>query len=122
MNILTPDFLRAVRRDALRRRTWHKVLDRMERGIVNLTIRYVERIRSFTLARSIVGILKKLRDARKSVFVRRHEEFGLARAVEVVSLAVSLGSDCAMGWLSDNRLSMWLTLNSMYSPYGVNPR
>ena len=89
---------------------------------MNLTIKYVERIRSFTLARSIVGILKKLRDAQKSVFVRRHEEFGLARAVEIVSLAVSLGSNCAMDWLSDTRLSMWLTVNSLYSPYGVNPR
>jgi hypothetical protein len=122
LSIITPDFLIQIRREALRRRIWYKALDRMERGIVNLTINYVERVRSFTLAKSIVGILKKIRDAQKSVFVRRHEDFGLARAVEVASLAVKLGSDCAMDWLGDERFSLWLTLHDLYSPYGVIER
>ena len=86
---------------------------------MNLTIECVERVRSFTLAKSIVGILKKIRDAQKSVFVRRHESFGLARAVEVVAMAVKLGCVGAGDWLNDDGFSRWLTLNDMYSPYGV---
>ena len=87
---------------------------------MNLTIDMVERVRSFTLAKSLLGVLKKIRDAQKSVFVRCHESFGFARAVEVVSLAIKLGCISAGEWLSDDGFSRWLTLHDMYSPYGVN--
>jgi hypothetical protein len=122
LSIITPDFLRQIRREAIRRRAWFKVLDGLERGIVNLTIGYVDEVRSFTLARSIVGILKKIRDGLKSVFERRHEEYGLAKAVEMVSIAISFGSSCAMSWLRDERFSRWLTLHDLYSPFGVSGR
>jgi hypothetical protein len=91
----------------------------MERGIVNLTIKYVEQVRSLTLAKSIIGILVKIRDAGNSVFIRRHKEYGLAKAVEVVSMAIRFGSAFAESWLGDNNLSLWLTLHDLNSPYGV---
>jgi hypothetical protein len=91
----------------------------MERGIVNLTIKYVEQVRSFTLVKAIVDILKKIREAGTSLFVMHHKEYGLAKAVEIVSVAISFGSTCAETWLGDNILSLWLTMHSLNSPYVV---
>ena len=65
MTSFSGDYLRSVRLAALRRRVWYRVLDRVERGIVDLTIVFVEKVQSQVLAKELVKILAKLRDASK---------------------------------------------------------
>ena len=43
MSILSQNYLRGVRLAALRKRTWYRVLDRVEQGIIDLTIGVVEK-------------------------------------------------------------------------------
>ena len=59
--MVSRDYLKEVRYAALRKRVWYRVLDRVERGIFNLTISVVERVQSEVLATEIVKILAKLR-------------------------------------------------------------
>ena len=44
LSILSQNYLKEVRYAALRKRVWYRVFDRVERGIVNLTIGVVERV------------------------------------------------------------------------------
>jgi len=94
-------FLMDVRRRALRKGIWFKALDSVERGIVELSFRVVDEVRSLDLARVIVMILAKLRDASKSPFTRHVESVGMAKARRLVEQALELGCVEAGGWLSE---------------------
>ena len=69
MSILSQKYLKEVRYAALRKRVWYRALDRVERGIIDLTICVVEKVQSQVLAKELVKILVKLRDASKSAFI-----------------------------------------------------
>ena len=111
------DSLRAARSMALRKRIWYRVLDRVERGIVDLTIRFVDSVKSRILAGQLDNILAKLMDAAKSAFTRYVEGYGVAKMREVVCTAIGLGSEAAVGWLSPG-FAMWFALNDMHNPVG----
>ena len=76
----SPDFLRTVRYQALRKRGWYRAIDDLERGIINLTVRVVEDVKSLTLIHVLEGIVEKIRLACMSVYSRRHLEFSLGKA------------------------------------------
>ena len=111
-------FLVEMRRKALRRGVWYRALDRVERGILSLTARVVDRVESAVLGVILVKILRKLRDALKSGFVRRMEEFGLRRAKELTRQAVEWGYGAARGWAYDLCFVRFLTLIDVNKPTG----
>ena len=95
------DFLSGVRRRALRRGVWFRALDRVERGIVELSCRGFDEVRSLGLARVLVGILAKLRDASKSPFIKHVESVGMDKAKDLVEQAIVFGCMEARDWLQD---------------------
>jgi hypothetical protein len=74
---------------SLRRRVWYRVLDRVERGLVDLTIRWVDRVRNGTMARVLLRILRKLAQAL---------EQGMARVLAVGRELALRASELAVGW------------------------
>ena len=121
VNIISQNYLRTVRLAALRKRVWYRVLDRVERGIVNLTIEVVVKVQSSVLAVELVKILVKLRDASKSTFIRHVEGYGYMKLRLVVEQAKGFGSE-ALGWLMDLGFAEWFALNSFYNPAGWRNR
>ena len=117
MNRFSQDYLRTVRSIAVRKRVWFRVLDRVERGIVDLTIVFVEKVQSQVLAKVLVKILVKLRDGSKSVFIRHVEGYRYRKLRLVVEQAKGFGS-LAQGWLMDLGFVEWFAVNDYYSPYG----
>ncbi len=89
--MFTREFLAEVRRRALRRGQWMRVLDHVERGIICLAGRCVDTVMNATLGRVIVGILVKLRDASRSAFARHFESFGWSRAAEIKEQLIKFG-------------------------------
>jgi len=116
--VFTSGFLVEVRRKALRRGVWYRALDRVERGILSLTVRVTDRVESAVLGIELVKILGKLRDALKSGFVRRMEEYGFRRAREVAGQAVEWGYGAASVWASDWGFVRYLTLMDVNRPTG----
>ena len=76
--------LRELRLRAVRRGVWYRVLDRVERGIISLTIDTVDRVKSLLLAQTLGDIVSKLREALVSPFVRHVEEYGKEKAGKVM--------------------------------------
>ena len=97
MSVNSLDFLRTVRYQAYRKRVWYRAIDDLERGILNLTVRVVEDVKSLTLVHVLEGIVAKIRLACMNPYSRRHLEFGLGKAVLVVGQAVGFGSLIAEG-------------------------
>ena len=95
--MLTSGFLDGMRRKAMRRGVWFSALDKVERGIMVLTIRVVDFVRSERLGREIVRILAKLKEAFKSRFVRHMEPYGLETARRIAAQAVEFGNYLAKG-------------------------
>ncbi len=54
---LRRDTILGLKTRALRRRVWYRTLDRIERGLVDLTIRWVDKVRNRTMARVLLWIL-----------------------------------------------------------------
>ena len=102
----------------MRRGVWYRALDRVERGILSLTARVVDRVESAVLGVELVKILRKLRDALRSGFVRRMEEFGFRRAREVTAQAVEWGYGAARRWTSDLAFVRYLTVIDVNKPSG----
>ena len=90
-----------MKKKALRKGVWYRTLDRVERGIVSLTARLIDRVESEMLGVELVKILVKLMKALKSGFVRHMEVFGFGRVFELSRLAFEWGNSVAKGWVHD---------------------
>jgi len=89
-----------LRRKAVRTGIWFRVLTRIERATIDLTIRCVERIRSATLTRIIAEIAEKIEYAATG-FLFRAEAVGRELAERAVKLALSWGNRDASKWKDD---------------------
>jgi hypothetical protein len=94
---LTRQFLVAHRTRALRRRVWFGALDHIERGLVDLTIRYVDQVKSKRLRQVLVEILEKLAQAMERGMGRILGR-GRMRAARASELAVGWGNRSAFYW------------------------
>ena len=90
----------ALRRKAVRRGIWFRVLTRIERATIDLTIRCVETIRSVTLTRIVAEIAEKIEYAATG-FLFRAEVVGRELAERAVKLALSWGNRDASKWKDD---------------------
>jgi hypothetical protein len=116
--MFTRQFLSDVRRKALRRGVWLKALDGVERGILTLASRLVDRVESEVLGVVLVTIIGKLKDAMRSGFVRHMRSFGVRRAREIRDQAVGFGYSGARGWLWDQGFVRYLAVLDYCQPAG----
>ena len=113
--MFTRDFLISVKRKALRKGVWYRSLDGIERGILSLAARVVDRVCSAVLGVELVKIIARLRDDFKGEFVKRMETFGFMRIKEIVGLARLWGNDVAGIWGRDVGFVRYLTAMSLNS-------
>ena len=104
------------RRVALRRGAWFRVLNRVERGILDLTVRCVDRIRSARLAKVVTAILIKLKLATENAVERMVRVVGHSSALKVSSIAVSWGNLSASQWAEDSAFVRYLAITQMNTP------
>ena len=116
--MFTRGFLVEMRRKAIHRRVWFKVLDRVERGILSLAVRVVEQVESAVLGTVLLQIVRKLRDSLKSEFVKRMEGFGLVKARKIAQQAISWGYEAARAWIIDPGFVRYLTMIEVNKPSG----
>ena len=86
---ITREVLVGMRTRGLRRRLWYSTLSRMERGLVDLTIRWVDKVRSGRMTETLMRILLKLAQAM---------ETGMGRVLGRGRVLASRASELAVGW------------------------
>jgi len=118
VGVLTRGFLQGWWRRALRRRVLFKVLDAEDRDFLYLAMRAVDEIKSLKVARIIMRIISKLRDALISPFARQVINYGLRRVKTLASLALSWGYEAARDWMHDLDFARYVTLLEFYRPSG----
>jgi hypothetical protein len=100
---------------ALRHHIWFRVLTRLERGVLDLTSRYVVRIKSPILANVVTAILKKLELASESLLDRLVRTIGFSLAKKISGLAKNWGNLSATKWADDADLARYLAVTHLNS-------
>ena len=94
---ITREVLIGIKTRGLRRRVWYRALDRMERGLVDLTIRWVDKVRSGRMTETLVRILAKLAQALETGMGKVLGK-GRVLAARASELAVKWGNVSAYSW------------------------
>ena len=116
--MFTRGFLSELRLKAVRRRVLFHALDEVERGILYLCTRVVDKVSSPVLGVQIAVIVSKLVEAFKGEFTRHVESYGCKRVVQVVGQATAMGCEAAYKWLSDAGFVRYLSFLDFNQPVG----
>jgi len=109
-NFLSVGRLAEAKKTALRRGVWFRSLSRVERGIIDLTVRYVDNIKSSKLAKIVTAIIEKLQTATESRLERLVRTIGLTLAQKISKIAVNWGNKSAARWAEDCSYARYLVL------------
>jgi len=113
--ILSRDNLAKLKQKAVRRGCWYKDLKQNERMLLDLTIRVVEKVRSFLLAKVVSRLVSTLLNALESKIVCLVRTEGREMAKKLSEIAVSLGCKSARAWANDRGFMQYLIITSLES-------
>lgn len=100
----------------MRRKLWFKVLGRVDRAIIDLTIKCVERVRSDNLVRIVAMIVDKLTYALKSRLERLVAKVGSKLAQKLSQIAWNWGNKSAVQWSKDPGFIQYLAVTHKNLP------
>ena len=101
---------------AMRSGVWFRALPRIDRVLVDLTIKVAGSIRSFILAERILVVIRKLESLLESKFLRAIKEIGFSVAHRLGLIAQKWGNVAAGGWASDGCFARFLAVMSLNEP------
>ncbi len=93
--------LQRIKSRALRAKVWFRSLSKLERAIVDLTIKCVEKIRSSVLAESISSIVAKILKSLENDFMVAAERIGYKIAEMLCVLSERWGNKTCSTWKCD---------------------
>jgi 16S rRNA U516 pseudouridylate synthase RsuA-like enzyme len=112
---LTREALAKLKLKALRRGIWFKDLKREERKLLELTMRVVEKVRSFLLAKLVSRIVSKLCEAMESRVIRLMRTEGRSLAEKISKIGQVWGNKTARSWARDQGFIQFLTVSNLSS-------
>ncbi len=95
---------------AMRAGVWFRDLRRIDRVLVDLTIKVAGTVRSFTLAKNILTVIRKLENVMESRFLHAVREVGFPVARKLASIAQEWGNGTAKDWGSDGGFARYLAV------------
>ena len=101
---------------AMRSGVWFKALRRIDRVLIDLTIKVVGNVRSVTLAKSILALTRKLEGIMESRLSRALREVGFPLAQKLSLLSQKWGNRSASQWAEDPGFARYLAITQMNTP------
>ena len=95
---------------AIRAGVWFRALPRIDRVLVDLTIKVTENIHSKILAKSIFAVLGKLEVLIESSVLKSLRLVGFPLAEKLSSIAQKLGNTSAKSWANDSSFAFFLAI------------
>jgi len=115
-NLLDKRLLKKVKVRAFRNGAWFRALHRLDRVLVDLTIRVVDRIRSATLVRNILTVIKKLEENVGGDLLRDLNDLGFSLARKLSLIAQRWGNTSAKKWAFDLSFLRFLVVLHINDP------
>jgi hypothetical protein len=113
--------LMKLRLKAVRAGVWFRALPRIDRVLVDLTIKVASSIRSFTLAKSLLAVIRKLEGFLESSLSRALREVGLPLAQKLSLTAQKWGNPSARNWASGSSFAFFLAVLHINDPKTFTP-
>jgi hypothetical protein len=101
---------------AMRSGVWFRALPRIDRVLVDLTIKVASNVRSVTLAKSLVAVIRRLEGIMESILSRALREVGFPLAKKLSLLAQKWGNRSASQWAEDPGFARYLTITQINTP------
>ena len=105
-----------LRLKAVRAGVWFRALPRIDRVLVDLTIKVASNIRSFTLARNLLAVIGKLEGLLEGSLSRALREVGFPLAQKLSLTAQNWGNVSAESWPSDSSFIRFLAVMHINEP------
>jgi hypothetical protein len=112
-SMFSREYLVRLKRKAWRSGCWFRDLKQNERVLLNLTIKVVEKVRSFILTKLLSHTVDKLLGAMESRIYRLIRVEGKSMARELSEIAQGWGYNAAKGWAKDRGFMQFLVVNSL---------
>jgi hypothetical protein len=107
------------KRAALRRGIWYRALNLVERGVIDLTVKFVDSVRSAKLANVLTAIMDKLELAMENTADRLVRLVGYPLAQKISHIATSWGNRSAFRWAEDRDFARYLAMNFQVKHAGI---
>jgi len=105
--------LASIKQRAMRKGVWFKILGKIERAIIDLTIKCVRKVHSSKLTKIVVTIVNKLADASKSKLKRLINEIGRSLAQKLSRIAQNWGNKSATQWVNNPDFAQYLAVTHL---------
>jgi len=112
---LNKSLLIRIKHKAIRLKVWYK-LNNIERAIIDLTIKCVNKIKSIKLKNVILKILNKIKEAIENDFLNKIYENGLKEIIKIIKIAYSWGNKNSLNWIKDKSFIFYLGIKNIYTP------
>jgi hypothetical protein len=109
------EFFLKLRREALRRRVWFRVLNSTERALLYLVPRCMKTPKNATLIDVLAKIIVKIKDALKSPIADLVNRVGRPLALRLSRIAQEWGHKTAGEWASDEGFARYLAMRHLNS-------
>jgi hypothetical protein len=103
-----------LKRRAIRAGVWFRRLPRIDRALVDLTIKVARNIRSITLAISVASVAKKLEDLFEGKLTRTIRDIGFSLAFRLSLIAQNWGNKSARAWAGDANFARYLAVMKLH--------
>jgi len=121
VGLLNKKQLVKLRLKAIRAGVWFKALPRIDRVLVDLTIRVAKSVRSITLASNILAVTRKLKGFLESRLLRAFRGVAHRLAQGLSLVAQNWGNSSARLWASDLSFVKFLAVMHINEPKSFKP-
>jgi hypothetical protein len=115
-NLINKRLLKKVKMKALRNGAWFRALHRIDRVLIDLTMKVADNVCSVTLAKSILAVIKKLEENIGSGLSRALRDIGFSLARKLSLLAQRWGNTSAKKWVLDISFFRFLAVLHINDP------
>lgn len=105
--------LARIKARALRTKIWFKAISKVERAIVDLTIKCTETIRSHVLMAAVTAIVNKILQSFEESFMTRAERIGQEIVEALCAIAEKWGNKSSSTWKRDARFTVYLGVSAL---------
>ena len=112
---LNKSLLIRIKHKAIRLKVWYK-LNNIERTIIDLTIKCVNKIKSIKLKNVILKILNKIKEIFENDFLNKIYENGLKEIIKIIKIAYSWGNRNSLNWIKDKSFIFYLGIKKINIP------
>lgn len=102
--------LHLLRLKAKRTGIWYTTLNRLDRALVDLTIKVADKVRSLRLIKALFAVVKKIEEALESKISKAIRMFGFPLACKFSLFAKKWGNPSAESWILDMSFARFLAI------------